>query len=188
MEFTGRIVGLSRDVDSSLWLMTIEMSKDTAEETVHNRYGQDVKVRVQITKWFKKRTKDANAYLWGLCSEIAKAVKSSKDEVYEEMLKRYGTFYKDENGYVIVTVKASVDMSKVDGHWKFCGEREDGKFKAYMMIKGSSEYDTKEMSDLLDGVICEAKQLGIPTTTKKDYQRMIEEWGKEYEKAHKHNN
>ena len=105
----------------------------------------------------------------------SKDIYSSKDEVYEEMLQKYGAFYEDEDGYITITVKKSVDMSKVDGHWKYI--KDNGKFASYLMIKGSSEYDTVEMSHFIDRIVEEAKELGIETATPDELERMKQEWG-----------
>lgn len=182
MDFTGYIRGLAKDFGSKKWLLTLEMEEESALESLQNRFGQETKLQVHIAKWRKKRSLDANAYLWVLCTKMASALNTSKEEVYETMLKRYGVFYKDDNGYVIVTIKADVDTSKIGGHWQACGNSADGKFISYMMIKGSSEYDTKEMSDLLEGVVSEARGLGIDTETDYEHQVMLEEWGRRYEK------
>ena len=180
MDFTGHIVGRSIDFDSRETLLTLKVDKDSPLDNVP--FTKEDKLSIHVAKWRKKRSLDANAYLWALCSKIANAVHSSKEEVYEEMLNKYGVFYRDDDGYVVVTVKSNVDMKKIDGHWKFCGGSSDGKFHSYMMLKGSSSFDTKEMSDLLEGVVSEAKDLGIDTETDKEHQAMLEEWGRRYEK------
>jgi hypothetical protein len=68
----------------------------------------------------------------------------------------------------------------VDGHWKFY--QGNGKFNAYLMIKGTSEYNTSEMAKFLDMVIQEAKELGIQTETPDEIARMNALWGEKYEK------
>lgn len=45
------------------------------------------------------------------------------------------------------------------------------------MIKGSSEYDTVEMSHFIDRIVEEAKELGIETATPDELERMKQEWG-----------
>lgn len=49
--------------------------------------------------------------------------------------------------------------------------------------KGSSLYNTKEMSLLIDGVVRECKELGIETETPDEIERMKQEWGINIEKA-----
>jgi hypothetical protein len=85
-----------------------------------------------------------------LCTKIAEVIDSSKDEVYEDMLQKYGFLYQDDEGYIPVTVKAGVDMSKIQGHWKFY--KSNGKFDSYLMIKGTSEYDSAEMAKFIEGL------------------------------------
>lgn len=102
-------------------------------------------------------------------------IASSKEEVYEQMLQKYGTFYEDEGGYITITVKKTVDMAKVSGHWKHI--KDNGNFASYLMIKGSSEYNTAEMSHFIDRIVEEAQGLGIETATPDELERMKQEWG-----------
>jgi hypothetical protein len=44
------------------------------------------------------------------------------------------------------------------------------------MIKGSSEYDTKEMSRFIDGIVAEAKELGIETLPPAELETMMKAW------------
>ena len=185
MDFTGKIVGLSKDWESHRWRITLSMDDESALDAIENLKQED-KLAIHITKWRKKRSTDANAYLWVLCQKVAEKLSSSKEEVYEQMLQSYGTFYKDDEGYVTVTVKESVDMSKVGGHWKFI--KTVNGFSSYLMLKGSSVMDSKEMSVLLDGVISECKELNIETMPDYDKQIMIEEWGEQFAKEKKRHN
>ena len=67
----------------------------------------------------------------------------------------------------------------IGGHWKRVKEFiKDGKtWVSYLMIKGSSEYDTAEMSHFIDRIVEEAKELGIETATPDELERMKQEWG-----------
>lgn len=125
-----------------------------------------------ILKSNRKRSLDSNSFLWLLLSKIAEVVGSSKDEVYEECLQKYG--YLDEDA--VITVKAECDISRIDGHWRFL--KENGKFKAYIRIIGTSEYDPRRMNHFLDQVIIEAQDLGIETDTPEqieEYKRLYEQ-------------
>ena len=44
------------------------------------------------------------------------------------------------------------------------------------MMRGSHTYDSGEMSILIDGVVQEAKQLGIETLTPNELERMKNLW------------
>ena len=176
MELTGLIKSINQDYDTGQLSVTIsiEGGQSVAKQLVELIRQ---KVSVRISKFRQKRSLDANAYCWVLCSKIAEACNTSKDEVYEEMLQKYGYFYKDDNGYITVTVKAEVDMSKIQGHWKFYSG--NGEFSAYLMIKGSSQYDRTEMAKFTERIIEEAKLLDIETLPPAKLQDMLERWGKE---------
>lgn len=136
--------------------------------------GQDV--RLKVTKWSEKRSLDSNAYLWTLCTKLAEVLKTSKDEVYEECIQKYG--YTDEPP-ITISVKSEVDMTKIDGHWKYLKESADGRFKAYMRLRGTSEYDRKEMAHFLDMVVEDCKEQGIETLTPDALLELKQAWGNE---------
>ena len=76
------------------------------------------------------------------------------------MLKRYGQ-------YEVISVLSDINLQ---GYFKYYEEighgRAQGKdFTHYKIYKGSSQMDSKEFSVLLDGVISECEQVGIPTLT-----------------------
>lgn len=175
MECTGKIQNITKDWQTGQLQITFSINEHSVINEIDD-IKECEKLSITAKKWRQKRSLDSNAYCWLLCSKIAEVIKSSKDEVYEDMLQKYGYFYQDEDGYISVTVKTDVDMSKISGHWKFL--KTNGKFTSYLMIKGSSEYDTKEMSHFVDCIVEEAKLLGIETMTPAELERMSAAWQK----------
>lgn len=174
MNLTGKLLSVQRDWKSNRINMTFEVNEQPTEEI--NQIASCEKLSIEVKKFRQKRSLDANAYCWVLMTKIAEVVDSSKDEVYEEMLQKYGYVYQDDEGYIAVTVKAEVDMSKIQGHWKFL--KTNGVFSSYLMIKGSSEYDSAEMAKFIDRIIEEAKDLGIETLPPEELERMKAEWNR----------
>lgn len=172
METTGKLVSVTRDIVSGKLNITFQIDAAPVDEL--NSLAQLESLDIKAAKHRKKRSLDANGYLWVLCTKIAEIVDSSKDEIYEEMLQKYGYLYKDDDGYITMTLKADADVSKIPGHWKFY--KGNGKFNSYLMIKGSSEYDTSEMAKFIDAVVLEAKELGIETATPDEIERMKATW------------
>lgn len=125
----------------------------------------------EIKPYKEKRSKNANAYAWVLIGKIADVLISSKDEVYIEMLKRYGQSE-------LVSVLSTVNVKGLFEYYEVAGETTlNGKdFTHYRVFKGSSEYDTREMSILIDGIISEAKNLGIETMTPEQLSILKERW------------
>lgn len=124
----------------------------------------------EIKEYHPKRSLNANAYAWALIGQIADVLRKSKEEVYFEMLKAYGQSE-------FVSVRSDID---VKGYFKYYeeygkGHVEGREFTHYKVYKGSSEFDSREMAILLDGIIQEAKAQGIETITPAEKQRMLEE-------------
>lgn len=172
MECTGRITNIMRDFDTNNITVTLLLNEASVQD-LQNIKVED-KLSISMKKWRAKRSLDANAYAWVLMSKIAEVLQTSKEEIYDLCLQRYGVLYKDDDGYITVTVHKKVDMSKIDGHWK--RYKENGDFVSYLMIKGTSEYDTKEMAHFIDCVVEEAKTLEIETATPNELARMKQEW------------
>lgn len=143
----------------------------------------DQEITFTIKKRAMPRSLNANNYAWSLIEKLAVAVKSDKDSVYEEMLRRYGTgeTYVDEAGNeckVIFSLRDGIPPRMVARHYAEIGEGYvDGKkFIHYRAIKGTSEYSTKEMSAFLDGIISECHEVGIDTDTPEMIARYKEDW------------
>lgn len=143
----------------------------------------------EITFTIKKRTEPrslrANNYAWALIEKLAVALKTDKEELYEILLRRYGaseTYLDDAGNEVVVmfSLREDVPPRRVARHYAELGEGfvNGQRFLHYRAIKGTSEYSSKEMSDFLDGVVDECKQVGIETATDEELSRYKEEWGR----------
>ena len=85
-----------------------------------------------------------------LVNQIAMARGLSDDEIKRDLVVRYGTAARDEEGMRIA----------------FKEIEEDGKtFKCYLVFKQTRDMDTKEMAHLIDGAITVAQELNIDTDT-----------------------
>ena len=106
---------------------------------------------------------------------MADILKTTKDELYLEMLDRYGV-------YTHIIVKPEV-VDKVKSEWRTVRELGEVTVNGKTGIQlqcyfGSSSYDSKEFSVLLDGVLREAKELGIVVITKAEQELLVSQWGK----------
>lgn len=170
MDCTGKLVNVTKDWKTGQFQLTFAINETPDIESI-----QDCeKLNIKATKYRAKRSLDANAYAWVLITKIAEVIKSSKEEVYESLLQKYGALYQDSEGYVTVTVPKRADLSPFNLHLKKIKDSED--FSAYLVIKGSSQYDTKEMSTFIDGIVSECKELGIETLTVDELERIKTAW------------
>lgn len=131
---------------------------------------------VEVKKYRKKRSLDANSYAWVLMSKMADVLRTSKEEVYIKMLERYGQ--REEQLLSVVTEAVDMIYRATDNHCTEVGKSElNGKeFTHLAILIGSSKYNTKEMSILIDGIVSECKELGIETMTPNEILRLKEEW------------
>ena len=137
------------------------------------RLDKDTVYDVKIDKHREKRSLNANAYLWKLVTEIGNVLNKSKEEIYLQMLIDYGQSE-------MVSILSEIDVKGYFKYYKLAGTSIlNGKeFNHYKIYKGSSEYNTKEMSVLLNGVVQEAKSLGIKTKDDIELEKLVEEWKK----------
>ena len=132
---------------------------------------KEIEYDVKIHKHRNKRSKNANSYCWEIIGKIANVVRLSKEEVYLNMLKHYGQSE-------LVSVLSNIDVSGYFKYYEVAGTSylNNKEFTHYKVFKGSSEYDSREMSILIDGIVQEATQLGIPTISDKELERLKGEW------------
>lgn len=138
-------------------------------------------------KAVKQRSLQANAYFYSLCTKVAEKLRISLNEVHNQMLSRYGypEFIDDKIVYFILP--DNIEVNKLEGvHLKATSKTQvldNGDLnRVYIVMRGSHTYNSVEMARLIDGVISEAKELGIETITVTEKDKMLEQWGKAYEK------
>lgn len=136
---------------------------------------------VKIEQKRGRRSLDANAYMWVLISKLGEKLHKSDIEIYREIIRDNGVFE-------IIPIRVDVIPSWVK-RWGVKGQgwicEDIGKcknFKNYHNIKsyyGSSTYNTKEMSRLIDAVVSECKEQGIETMTPDEIESLKQQWGGE---------
>lgn len=174
MKITGRIIGATIDLKSKKPQLTLEVNEVNDFKQIVDDMNECEKLSIEIKPYRAKRSLNANNYCWKLLTEIANVLRASKDEIYIKMLKRYGQSD-------MFSVLADIPIGKYVKYFEEIGEgKVNGKlFKHYRVYKGSSEYDTREMSIFIDGVVSEAKDMGIQTETPDEIARLKSLWGEE---------
>lgn len=138
------------------------------------------KLSIEIKKYRQQRSLDANSYCWVLCDKIAKKLTVEeavvlKEDVYKDAISHIGTFEP-----MIVEEKAFDNFKRI---WEKQGlgflvkeiARKDKCVKAFCYY-GSSTYDTKEMSLLIELLVEEAKSLGIETKPQAEIDSLLKQW------------
>lgn len=152
-----KIIKAERRGENILATILLSPAPELAEKLL-KLLGRDISVDIKQLK--EKRSLDANAYFWVLVGKLADKLNAAKEEIYIEQLRKYGQCF-------IVTVGADVDISKITKYYDLLKEGElNGKqVAAYKVYVGSSEYDTAQMSVLINGTVEDCKDLDIDTLT-----------------------
>ena len=176
----GTFGGLRQDFATGDMEIVFRVHKDfknPAKGIADKSNGIDLTVSVE--KYAENRSLDSNRYAWILLSALADALTDergeaySKEDAYLDMLKRYG-----QGGIVKIPNK---DVSAFKRSWKYCEEHEklyDENAVYYRFWVGSSNYDTQEMSQFINGIVAECREQGIPTETPEQQARFLDEWTK----------
>ena len=156
----GRIKDLGYGLGGDLTL-TLSLPRHHAQEM---QELMDSDVRVEIKKWRDKRSLSQNAYAWVLITKIAQSMTPplNKETVYIEMLKRYG-----QGGLLSIEKSKADEVLRAIDYWEHKGEGfTNGRDFIHVMVYiGSSKYNSKEMDVFVQGIVSEAKDLGIETLT-----------------------
>jgi hypothetical protein len=127
----------------------------------------------------KKRSLDANAYCWVLIGKIADALRITPNEVYLEAIRGIG------GNYEIIPIKAEA-TEKFRKAWSAQGIgwpcddlgpcRDLNGYHYLRAFYGSSTFDTRQMSILIDNLIQDCEALGVETWPPEKLALLKEEW------------
>ena len=172
----GRLVDLSFGLNHKQ-RVTIELDGDFRRNFDELK---DFDVNVEIKKYRRKRSLDANAYFHVLVNKIAEAQGLGEEEVKKNLVVEYGALARDKDGEVIgFKLPDSVNVDVIYPYTKaFDVRQENGKtFVCYLVYERTRDLDTKQMARLIDGTIYEAQNLGIETLPPVELARLKSLWG-----------
>lgn len=152
--------------------LSLTVPRDEARRFVYQFKPGEYEVR----RSRKKRSLDANAYAWRLINDIALATRTPPEEVYRLALLDIPTLY-----YAALIpdeyVKAAIDEWQ-RGHIGRKAESEAAYtgFSNVMFHMGSSDFDVRQMSMLIDGLIQDCQALEIETRPQDEIVALLEAW------------
>lgn len=178
MTNTGTLQDISIDYKTNKAKITLLL--DTRDSIPSLEELKEDKLSVEIKKYRKKRSLDANSYCWVLCDNIAKELSKdgtpiTKEKVYQDAILHIGTFEP-----MIIEEKAYDNFKRI---WENQGlgflvqevTKKDKCVKVHCYY-GSSTYDSKEMSLLINLIVDLAQSLNIETKTPQELESMLEVW------------
>ena len=161
------------------WLMVKPEKEDLGKAMHLVRNRKKMLYDLEVKEHRKKRSLDANAYAWVLIGKIAEALRITPEEVYRQAIQNVG------GNYEIIPIK-EVAAKHFCNVWEAkglgwpCVDMGASKIPGYRNLRayyGSSTYDTKQMSQLIDNLVQDCKALDIETLTPDKLALLMEGWG-----------
>ena len=94
MNSTAIIKNISLDYITKKTIITLQLDAANCAQSLAQL--KDDKLSIEIKKWYKKRSLDANAYCWVMCEKIAKELSkegiTTKEEIYKDAILQVGSF------------------------------------------------------------------------------------------------
>ena len=170
----GRLSDVSRRM-SGEWVVSFELTTAPSKEELEGMMDADLDITAK--KHRNRRSLDANAYAWVLIGKIAEAMHIDRKEVYRDAIRSIGG-----NHEIVCVQNKAVDSLRKG--WESLGigwqmetmpSKLDGCTTVFLYY-GSSTYDTKQMSLLIDHLVQDAKELGIETMTPAELKTLMEHY------------
>ena len=160
-----------------VWLM-LRVPSTAKAQSICEQY-ENGKYVAELKEHRKKRSMNANNYFWQLADQIAEKLGREKEELYLEYVKRVGPFkdftLSEDEAKTFRVAWAMLGTGWPTEQVDYSPSGREVIIRAYY---GSSQYNTRQMSRLIDMAVADAKDLGIEVLTPLELERMKEEWGK----------
>lgn len=125
---------------------------------------KDKELLVKVASFREKRSISQNAYMWVLIGQLAKAIGIPKTEAYRNYIKEYGIYeimpIKKEASERFMSAWRSNGMGWIAER---VGDSKIGGYDNVIAYYGSSSYDTAQLSKVIDAVVRDCEEQGIPT-------------------------
>ena len=175
MKIKARLNSIAQDYSTRKYTISLDMIDGNIAEI--EKY-KDKDLAVEIKQYRKARSLDANAMLWACLGDISAVTGIDKWSLYIKYLRECGQ-------YTMIDIKAEAlpMFKRVYRECELVGSRYvDGEeILQVLCYYGSSNYDSKEFSILLDKVISDMKEAGLDVPTSKEMERALEIWQNEQE-------
>ena len=173
MKAKSKLLNITSDLNGQ-YQATFTIPKDCLEELANLK---DFELTIQVKKFSKPKSLNANNYLWKLCSLLAAKLGSTKEEIYRHELRDYSSIWTVEhlkpNTYKYLKSQENEENADFRVVEKL-GE-ENGLIVTRLYL-GSSKFTQEQMSVLLNGVVQDCKEQGVETEPRERIDYLINNW------------
>lgn len=177
LKLKGQFKGISVDVESNKPVIQFEVEGYGNLHTLSQEIKQLGTLNIDIKKYRHKRSLDANSYFWVLVDKLAEVTGQEKTRIYRNAIREIGGVSET------VCIKTEA-VNKLCEGWNKNGlgwqtDIMPSKLKGcsnVVLYYGSSTYDTKQMSMLIDSIVQDCKSVGVETMTPDELAILKNSW------------
>lgn len=148
----------------------------TIEQIIKYLFTQEKTKKFEIKEYKERRSNDANAYFHVLVNKLARYYNFSDEDMKIKVNLDYGTIAKFDDGRIKgCKVPPDTNIKEFYKYAKWYKTDADG-YDCYIFYKETHTLNTYEMSQLINGVIQECKDVGIETKSKQEIENMLKEY------------
>lgn len=174
MNFIATKINIGQDFNEGAYTVTFYTKQSPYK--LYEKLKGNKEIKVEAKKKTNNRSLDANGYMWELLGKLKDVLKIEKEDIYRDLIRNIGD-------YETVPIRNDA-VDKFCEAWSKKGlgwitETVPSKLDGYTNVLayyGSSTYDTKNMSRLIELAIQECEQLGIETKPKAEIDALLESW------------
>lgn len=177
MELIGKIYDYDSGFIDGIPKLIFTVEDKEATKLCCDELSRFEKLRIKLNPFRKKRSKNANAYLWELCTKLAQKIGTTKESVYRQHILNMGVC---EQAVIREdAVESMIERWQRGGTGWLIEKIDNAGIPGYVLLNiyfGSSTYDTAEMSRLINSVVEDCKEQGIQTETPDEIANMMSLW------------
>lgn len=193
VRLTGKMVELTENKVTGKYKISFELEEVPSSLDVFDVLSRMEKLNIEVKKYRKKRSSEANGFCWYLCTELAKKLSTqeerlTKEDIYRNAIREVG-IYRDFHipEEEAKTLKVAWGMLGTGWISEQVDYGQDGDTIVLRCYYGSSQYNTAQMSRLIDYLVQDALAVGdIDVLSEKERQKMLEDWEKAYNLYREH--
>lgn len=177
VDTTARLRDMTQDFKTKRFVLTMEIENPQTAMNVWDELHGDEKISVRFSKHRKKRSLDSNAYAWVLMDKLSEKLGIPKEQIYRQYIR--------EIGGVSETICIKTDgVNKLREAWHKNGlgwltatfPSDTQGYTNVILYYGSSTYDTRQMSRLIDMIVHDCKEQDIETANPEELRALLASW------------
>lgn len=137
----------------------------------------DKDLKAEIKPFKAKRSLSANGYAWVLINKLAEKLNMSPIDVYKNAIRNIGGVFETVccQNKAVEKFRKAWESNGIGWQTEILDSKLDG-CTNIICYYGSSEYDTAQMSRLIDNIVQDCKAVGIETMTPAELERLCDSW------------